>query len=118
MTTYLLRQGFELLFGIPTTIYLWLRLPGITLYLFDPSNTDSLQPSAPYFSVHLRMEDQTNMRNSTKNTDEKHSLENSVTPTWFTSAANATRKFSEKLLTWGVEERGAYPIVIFEHGQA
>ena len=64
------------------------------------------------------MEDptRTNMRNSTKSTDEKHSFQDSVNPTWFTSAV--TRKFSEKLLAWGVEERGAYPIVIFEYGQA
>jgi len=66
------------------------------------------------------MEDptRTNMRNSTKSTDEKHSFQDSVNPTWFTSAANVTRKISEKLLAWGVEERGAYPIVIFEYGQA
>jgi hypothetical protein len=61
------------------------------------------------------MEDLTNIR---KSIDEKRSFEDSVTPTWFTSAGNATRSFSEKLLAWGVEERGAYPIVIFEHGQA
>ena len=64
------------------------------------------------------MEDPTNMRNSTKSADEKHSFEDSVNPTWFTSATNATRKISEKLLAWGVEEWGAYPIVIFEHGRA
>jgi hypothetical protein len=64
------------------------------------------------------MEDPTNIHNSTKSTDEKHSFEDTVKPTWFTSAANVTRKFSEKLLAWGVEERGAYSIVIFEHGQA
>jgi hypothetical protein len=63
------------------------------------------------------MEDPTNMRNLTKSTDEKHSLEDTVDPTWFTSAANVTRKISEKLLAWGVEERGAYSIMI-EHGQA
>ena len=63
------------------------------------------------------MEDLTNMHNPTKNTDEKHSFEDTVDPTWFTSAANVTRKISEKLLAWGVEERGAYLIVI-EHGQA
>jgi hypothetical protein len=68
------------------------------------------------------MEDLTNVRNTTKSADEKHSFEpedSVLTPTrtWFTSAANVTRKFSEKLLAWGVEERGAYPIVIFEHGQ-
>jgi hypothetical protein len=62
------------------------------------------------------MEDPTNMGNSTK-TNEKYSFEDSVTPTWFTSAANVTCKFSEKLLAWGVEVRGTYPIVIFEHGQ-
>jgi len=66
------------------------------------------------------MEDPTNMHNSTKSTDEKHLFQDSVNPTcqWFTSAANVTRKISEKLLAWGVEERGAYPIVIFEYGQA
>jgi hypothetical protein len=57
------------------------------------------------------------MHHSTKSTNEKHSFENPVTPTWFTSAANVTRKFSEKLLAWGVEERGAYPIVIIERGR-
>ena len=66
------------------------------------------------------MEDPTNVYNSTKSTDEKHSFEDSVKPScqWFTSAANVTRKISEKLLAWGVEERGAYSIMIFEHGHA
>ena len=48
------------------------------------------------------------MRDSTKSADEKHSVEDPVTPTWLTSAANVTHKFSEKLLAWGVEERGAF----------
>jgi hypothetical protein len=42
---------------------------------------------------------------------EKNSFEDVVTPTtsgWTSSAANATRFFSEKLSAWGVEERGAY----------
>lgn len=70
------------------------------------------------------MEDPANMRNSTKSIDEKHPFEDSViptlqvSPTWSNSAANVTRKFSEKLREWGVEERGAYPIVICEHEQA
>ncbi|KAF8500278.1 NCS cytosine-purine permease [Russula emetica] len=59
------------------------------------------------------MEDPT-MRNSTKSTDEKHSFEDSVTPTWFTSAANVTRNLSEKLLAWGVEERGIRPVAVEE----
>lgn len=58
------------------------------------------------------------MRHSTKSTEEKHSLGDPVTPTWSTSAANVTRKFSEKLLAWGVEERGTYPIATIERGQA
>ena len=61
------------------------------------------------------MEDLTNV---CKSIDEKRSFEDSVAPTWFTSAADATRRFSEKLLAWGVEERGAYPIMIFEIGKA
>ena len=82
MTTCLLRQGFELPFGMPATIYLWLCLSGITRYFFTPSNPDSLWPSAPYFGVNRRMEDPTNMCNSTKNADEKHPFEDSVlTPT-------------------------------------
>jgi len=56
------------------------------------------------------------MRHLTKSSDEKHSFKDSVTLTWFTSAANATRNLSEKLLAWGVEERGACPIAIFELG--
>ena len=95
----------------------------ICLYIFSPSNPGSLFLSAPYFSGCHRMEDPSNMRNSTKSIDEKHPSEDSVTPnlqvspTWSTSAANVTRKFSEKLREWGVEERGARPIVIYEHGQ-
>ena len=53
------------------------------------------------------------MRSSTKSFDEKHSFEDFqvVAPTtWTTSAANVTRFLSEKLLAWGVEERGAYHI--------
>jgi hypothetical protein len=57
------------------------------------------------------------MYNSTRSADEKHLLEDPVNPTWFISVTNVTRNFSEKLLAWGVEERGAYPIMIFEHGQ-
>ena len=34
------------------------------------------------------MEDPNNVYNSTKSTDEKHSFEDSVKPSWFTSAAN------------------------------
>ena len=85
-----------------------------------PSNPDSLWPSAPYFGVNRRMEDPTNMRNSTRNTGEKHSFEDSVlAPAWFTSAVNVNRNFSGKLLAWAVEERGStYPVVIFELGQA
>jgi hypothetical protein len=65
------------------------------------------------------MEDPANMHHSTKSTYEKYSFEDSaLTPTWFTSAANVTRKISDKLLAWGVEERGAYHIVIFEHCQS
>ena len=41
------------------------------------------------------------MRISTKGNDEKHSpFEDSVTQTWFTSAANVTCETSEKLLAW------------------
>jgi hypothetical protein len=57
------------------------------------------------------------MRDPTKNSDEKHSFEEVVTPTvptlalsWITFAANLTRRLSKKFLAWGVEERGAYRI--------
>ena len=85
---------------------------------FLPQTPLPFSPPGFCFSVDRRMEDPTNNRNSIKSADEKHSFEDSVNPTWFTSVANATRKFSETLLAWGVEERGAYPIVIFEHGRA
>jgi hypothetical protein len=60
-----------------------------------------------------------NMLDSTKSSDEKRSFEDVGTPTTgtgrtaSTSAANVTRFISEKLLDWGVEERGAYRIFRF-----
>jgi hypothetical protein len=60
-----------------------------------------------------------NMLDSTKSSDEKRSFEDVGTPTTGTgrtasaSAANVTRFISEKLLDWGVEERGAYRIFQF-----
>jgi hypothetical protein len=50
------------------------------------------------------------MRNSTISLDGKNIFEDVVTPTRTTSAANVTRFISEKLLGWGVEERGAYDL--------
>ncbi len=62
------------------------------------------------------MEYPANMLGSTKSLDEKHSFENAEVfstriPTRTTSAASITRFISEKLLDWGVEERGAYCIL-------
>jgi len=55
------------------------------------------------------MEYPTNMFDSTKTSDEKRSFEDVIIPTRATtSVANVTRFISEKLLDWGVEERGAY----------
>jgi hypothetical protein len=55
------------------------------------------------------------MVDSTKNSDEKFSFEDvgirTTGRTTSTSAANVTRFISEKLLYWGVEERGAYHTV-------
>ncbi len=52
------------------------------------------------------------MLDSTKGLDEKHSFENVVIiPTRATSAVSITRFIAEKLLDWGVEERGAYRIL-------
>jgi hypothetical protein len=57
------------------------------------------------------MEYPANVLDSTKSSDEKPS----PTPGRITSAsaANVTRFISEKLLDWGVEERGAYRIFNF-----
>jgi len=57
------------------------------------------------------------MCSPTKSLDEKSSFEDAVTPTWTTSAANMTRLVSEKLLSWGVEARGAYRISTSEPGR-
>ena len=50
------------------------------------------------------------MRASAKSFDEKNSFEDFVTPTRTSSVLRVTRFLSEKLLAWGVEERGAYRI--------
>jgi len=53
------------------------------------------------------------MRISTMSHDEKKSLDDVATSTTrTTSAANVTRFISEKLLVWGVEERGAYRMIL------
>ena len=52
------------------------------------------------------------MRTSNISHDEKNIFEHAVTPTRTTSAANVTRFISEKLLDWGVEERGAHRIIL------
>jgi hypothetical protein len=56
------------------------------------------------------MEYPANMLESTKRSDGKLSFEDVIIPTRATTspAANVTRFISEKLLDWGVEERGAY----------
>ena len=64
------------------------------------------------------MEYPANMLDSTKSSDEKNSFEDVGIPTTVTgrttsAAANVTRLISEKLLDWGVEERGAYHIFNF-----
>jgi hypothetical protein len=89
-----------------------------SLFICSP-NLRLLLSLCSLLSADRLMEDLTDVRNSTKSTDEKHSIEDSesVTQAWFTSAANVARNFSEMLLAWGVEERGAYPILNFEHGQ-
>jgi hypothetical protein len=56
------------------------------------------------------MGDSANLRGSVKSFDEKNSFEDTVAPTRTTSAANLIRFLSQKLLTWGVEARGAYHI--------
>ena len=60
------------------------------------------------------MEDPADTRSPTKSSDEKYSLESAVTPTWIASATDRTRFLSEKLLSWGVEARGAYHVAISE----
>jgi hypothetical protein len=52
------------------------------------------------------------MRISTISHDEKNIFEHAVTPTQTISASNVTRFISEKLLVWGVEERGAYCTIL------
>ena len=56
------------------------------------------------------MEDSPDLRGSVKSFDDKISFEDVVSPRRITSAANLFRFLSQKLLTWGVEERGAYRI--------
>jgi hypothetical protein len=58
------------------------------------------------------MGDLANVRGSVKSFGEKNSFEDvvQVAPTRTTSAANLIRFLSQKLLTWGVEARGAYHI--------
>jgi hypothetical protein len=58
------------------------------------------------------MEDPADARSPMKSSDEKSLFENAVTSTWIASATDRTRSLSEKLLSWGVEERGAYHVVI------
>ena len=76
----------------------------------------SLSPLTPsLFQRRLQycMGDSAKMRSPTKTSIqvENSSFKDSVTPTWTTSAAKVTRLLSEKLSTWGVEERGVYRIL-------
>ncbi len=57
------------------------------------------------------MSDPANIRRSTISHDEKTSFEDVVTPTRTTYATNVTRFISDKLLDWGVEERGVYRMI-------
>ena len=59
----------------------------------------------------LSTEDPVKMRTPTSH-DEKNLFEDEVAPTRMTSAANVTRFISEKLSDWGVEERGAYRMML------
>ena len=52
------------------------------------------------------------MRISTISHDEENLFEDVVTPTRTTSAPNVIRFISEKLLDWGVEERGVSHMVL------
>jgi hypothetical protein len=63
-----------------------------------------------FFNVDHSMEDSAHARSSVKSFDEKKPFEDVVAPTWTTSAANLIRFLSQKLLTWGVEARGAYHV--------
>jgi hypothetical protein len=64
------------------------------------------------------MEYSANILDSTKSSDEKVSFEDVGIPTTGRAGiasqapANVTRFISEKLLDWGVEERGAYRIFL------
>jgi hypothetical protein len=70
-------------------------------------------PSASNLNIDRRMEDSEKIHGSIKSSDEKHSFEDVPTPT---SATSVTRFLAEKLLSWGVEVRGAYRILISEPG--
>ncbi len=64
--------------------------------------------------------DPANLRGSTMSHDEKNLFEDVVTPTEATrtvSIANVTSFISEKLLDWGVEERGVYRILTLRSGR-
>jgi hypothetical protein len=73
---------------------------------------------APMPSVRS-MEYPANMLDSTKSSDEKNSFEDvtvgipTTGRTTSATAANVTRYISEKLLDWGVEERGVYRYLRF-----
>src|SRR5258707_5357574 len=81
-------------------------LPGIQ----SPSYPQRLLALSSPLHVVCSMEYPANMPDSTKSYDEEHSFEVAVTPTRTTSAANATRSISAKLLDWRAEERGGYRI--------
>jgi hypothetical protein len=57
------------------------------------------------------MSDPANIPRSTMSRDKKTLFEDVVTPTRTPYAANVTRFISEKLLDWGVEDRGAYRVI-------
>lgn len=102
-------------FRLHMTLSLWHLSDVFNCHLTPESSS----PFPPYSNVNSSMGDP-DMRSSTKSFDEKHSFEDFqvVAPTtWTTSAANVTRFLSEKLLAWGVEERGAYHISTSEPGR-
>lgn len=75
----------------------------------------SVLPSASDLNADRRMEDSEKIHVSIKGSDEKHSFEDVPTPT---SATSVTRFLADKLLSWGVEVRGAYRILTSEPGRS
>jgi hypothetical protein len=81
---------------------------------FCSSFPDASQTLPLFYIFGFAMDDSANSHGSMSASDKKNLFERSAATIPTDSALNMTQILSRKLLTWGVEERGAYPVYDLE----